>query len=298
MGGNLKICSLLPSATEILYSLGLGDQIVAVTHECDYPPETASKPRITEDLISHARMTSKEIDHAVAANVGRHGSIYRLKEDLLEALKPDVIITQELCEVCAVSYKEVKQAARVLDGQTRIVSLEPNSLSDVLDTILLVGEITGQKEAAERNVREMESRLERVRERVHGLSRPRVYAMEWLDPPFSGGHWVPEMVEIAGGDEVLGKAGMKSQRISVHDILAAKPEIIVLMPCGFSLDRTIEEYRRIQFLPGWTGQVYAVDGSSYFNRSGPRLIDGVEILADIFHPRLTHESNRNFKRLS
>jgi len=302
MGGNLKICSLLPSSTEILYSLGLGDQVVAVTHECDYPAEAASKPRITEDLISHARMTSKEIDHAVASNVGRHGSIYRLKEDLLEALKPDLIVTQELCEVCAVSYKEVQHAARVLEGQTRIVSLEPNSLNDVLDTILLVGEITGRKEAAEINVREMRARLDRVRERVRGLPRPRVYAMEWLDPPFSGGHWVPEMVEIAGGDEVLGKAGMKSQRITFDDILKAQPEIIVLMPCGFSLERTIEEYHRTPFLPGWPGQLYAVDGSSYFNRSGPRLIDGVEILAEIFHPRPGRtgqdESNRNFKRLS
>ena len=152
MGGDLKICSLLPSGTEILYSLGLGDQIVAVTHECDYPPEAASKPKITEDLISHTRMSSREIDHAVTANVGRHGSIYRLKEDLLEGLKPDLIVTQELCEVCAVSYKEVQQAARVLEGQTRIVSLEPNSISDVLDTILLIGELTGRKEVADRNV--------------------------------------------------------------------------------------------------------------------------------------------------
>jgi iron complex transport system substrate-binding protein len=301
VGGNLKICSLLPSGTEILYSLGLDDQVVAVTHECDYPPEAASKPKITEDLICHTRMSSKEIDHAVSANVGRHGSIYRLNEDLLEALHPDLIITQELCEVCAVSYKEVKKAARVLNGQTRIVSLEPNSLDDVLDTILLIGELTGCSATAEKNVRDMKSRLDRVRQRVEGLRRPRVYAMEWLDPPFSAGHWVPEMVEIAGGDEVLGKAGMKSQRINSEAVMRANPEIIVLMPCGFSLDRTIEEYRRTQFLPGWSGQVYAVDGSSYFNRSGPRLIEGVEILAEIFHPRpggSGNESNRNFERLS
>ena len=298
MGGALKICSLLPSGTEILYSLGLGEQVVAVTHECDYPPETASKLKITEDLISHAKMTSKEIDHAVTANIGRHGTIYRLKEDLLEQLKPDVIVTQELCEVCAVSYKEVKHAARVLEGRTKIVSLEPNTLNEVLETILLVGEITGRKETAEKNVRELKSRLNVVRKRVHGLTRPRVYAMEWIDPPFSAGHWVPEMVEIAGGEEVLGRAGMKSERITDEHILAAQPEIIVLMPCGFSLDRAIAEYHGRPFLPGWNGQVYAVDGSSYFNRSGPRLIDGVEILADIFHPRNIDESNRNFKRLS
>jgi iron complex transport system substrate-binding protein len=297
----LRICSLLPSGTEILYSLGLDDQIVAVTHECDFPPETASKPKITEDLIDHLKMTSVEIDHHVSSNIGRHGTIYRLKEDLLEALKPDLIITQELCEVCAVSYKEVQHAARVLDGRTKIVSLEPNSLDDVLDTILLVGELTGRRQTAQTNVGELRARLDRVRERVRDLRRPRVYAMEWLDPPFSGGHWVPEMVEIAGGDEVLGKAGGKSERITPARILDANPEIIVLMPCGFSLERTIEEYRRTNFLPGWagwSGQVYAVDGSSYFNRSGPRLIDGVEILADIFHPRGSHEPNRNFKRLS
>src|SRR5437867_13209149 len=154
MGGELRLCSLLPSGTESLYSQGLGDQVVAVTHECDYPPEAASKPKITEDLISHTRMSSREIDHAVTANVGRHGSIYRLKEDLLEGLKPDLIVTQELCEVCAVSYKEVQHAARVLEGRTRIVSLEPTTLNEMLETILLVGELTGRKDAAREKVQE------------------------------------------------------------------------------------------------------------------------------------------------
>jgi len=299
---SLKICSLLPSATEILYSLDLGDQVVAVTHECDYPPEAQSKPRITENVIDHERLTSAEIDHHVTANIGRHGSIYTLKQDLLESLKPDLIVTQELCEVCAVSYKDVKHAARVLEGQTQIVSLEPNTLDEMFDTILLVGEMTNRKQAAAAKVAELRARLDRVRERVHGLKRPRVYAMEWLDPPFSGGHWVPEMVAISGGDEVLGKPGAKSKRITVQQVIDAAPEIVVLMPCGFSLERTIEEYRRTPFLQEWKSPaVYAVDGSSYFNRSGPRLVDGVEILAEIFHPtheRGTDESNRNFKRLS
>ena len=304
----MRICSLLPSGTEILYSLGLGDQVVAVTHECDYPPETAAKPRITEDLIEQGRMTSIEIDHHVSSNIGRHGTIYRLKHDLLETLEPDLIVTQELCEVCAVSYKEVQHAARVLEGRTRIVSLEPTTLNEMLETILLVGELTGRKDAALEKVQELNARLQRVRERVRDRERPRVYAMEWLDPPFSAGHWVPEMVEIAGGHEVLGKAGSKSERITPERILEAQPEIIVLMPCGFSLERTVEEYRRTRFLPGWSGQLYAVDGSSYFNRSGPRLIDGVEILSEIFHPSLLdgpergenrlNEPNRNFKRLS
>jgi iron complex transport system substrate-binding protein len=301
MGGDLKICSLLPSATEILYSLGLGDQIVAVTHECDYPPEASSKPKITDNVIDHERMTSAQIDHHVASNIGRHGSIYALKEDLLETLQPDLIVTQELCDVCAVSYKDVKRAAKILEGRTQIVSLEPNSLAEVLDTILLVGDLTGRDAAARESVHELQSRLQRVRERVRGLRRPKVYAMEWLDPPFSAGHWVPEMVDIAGGEEVLGNPGTKSERITPQRVLEAAPEIIVLMPCGFSLERTVQEYRRTDFLPGWTGEVYAVDGSSFFNRPGPRLIDGVEILADIFHPssyRGRDESHRNFERLS
>jgi iron complex transport system substrate-binding protein len=301
VGGDLKICSLLPSATEILYSLGLDDQIIAVTHECDYPPQATSKPRITENVIDHERMTSAQIDHHVASNIGRHGSIYTLKEDLLETLQPDLIVTQELCDVCAVSYKDVQRAAKILEGRTQIVSLEPSSLSEVLDTILLIGELTVRDAAARETVRQLHARLARVRERVRGFARPKVYAMEWLDPPFSAGHWVPEMVDIAGGEEVLGKPGAKSDRITPERVLEAAPEIIVLMPCGFSLERTVKEYRRTNFLPGWTGEVYAVDGSSYFNRPGPRLIDGVEILAEIFHPsehRGTDESNRNFKRLS
>jgi iron complex transport system substrate-binding protein len=297
----MKICSLLPSATEILFSLGLGDQIVAVTHECDYPPDAASKPTITQNVIDHERLTSAQIDHHVASNIGRHGSIYNLKEDLLHALQPDLIITQELCDVCAVSYKQVQQAAKVLEGRTKLVSLEPTTLGEVLDNILLVGELTDRQDAARESVRELRNRLGRVKERVRGLRQPKVYAMEWLDPPFTAGHWVPEMVEIAGGEEVLGKAAANSERITPDRVLEASPEIIVLMPCGFSLERTIQEYKRTTFLPGWSGEVYAVDGSSYFNRPGPRLVDGVEILAEIFHPNVYRgrdEQNRNFKRLS
>lgn len=284
----MRICSLLPSSTEILYSLGLEGQVVAVTHECDYPPEASAKPQITESVIDHERLSSMEIDHHVSSNIGRHGSIYRLKEDLLESLKPDLIITQELCDVCAVSYKDVQRAARMLEGKTRIVSLEPNTLDDVLETILFVGELAGCLDRAADKVRELKARLDRVRGLVRGASRPRVYAMEWLDPPFSGGHWVPEMVDIAGGQEVLGKPGLKSERITVEQVLEARPEIVVLMPCGFSLERTIEECRRLELPALRDARVFAVDGSSYFNRSGPRLIDGVEILAEIFHPDRCH----------
>jgi iron complex transport system substrate-binding protein len=305
MGGVMKICSLLPSSTEILYSLGLHDHIVAVTHECDYPPQAASKPQITESAMDQTHLNSAEIDHRVASSIGNHGSIYRLKQDLLETLKPDLIITQELCDVCAVSYKEVQRAARLLDGQTKIVSLEPNTLDDVLETIRLVGELTGCSRIAEQNISLLRDRLNRVQERVANLDRPRVFAMEWLDPAFSGGHWVPEMVELAGGDEVLGRKALKSERLTPERIIEAAPEIIVLMPCGFSLEHTIEEYQRTTMFSGWSqlpavrnGRVYAVDGSSYFNRPGPRLIDGVEILSEIFHPGGADVPYRRLERLS
>jgi iron complex transport system substrate-binding protein len=297
----MRICSLLPSATEILYSLGLGEQIVAVTHECDFPPAAATKPKVTANVIDHDRLTSAEIDHHVASNIGRHGSIYTLDDDLLRQLQPDLIVTQELCDVCAVSYKQVERAARVLEGATKIISLEPNTLDDVLATILLIGNMTGRADVAHENVQHLRRRLDRVRQRVAALARPTVYAMEWLDPPFSAGHWVPEMVALAGGREVLGTLGAKSERISLERIREVSPDIIVLMPCGFSLERTIEEYRRTEFFRSWSGTVFAVNGSAFFNRSGPRLVDGVEILAEIFHPdsnRSSNESNRNFKRLS
>ena len=301
----MKICSLLPSSTEILYLLGLGDDVVAVTHECDFPPEAAAKPHVTESIIDHERFTSFEIDHHVSRSVGRHGSIYRLKEEMLEALQPDLIVTQELCEVCAVSYSEVKQASRVLNGQTRVVSLEPNTLDEMLETILLVGELTGRQVVAAQQVTGLRSRLERVRRQVSGALRPKVYAMEWLDPAFSGGHWVPEMVEIAGGHEVLGRPGQKSARIGPEQVIAAQPEVIVLMPCGFSLQRTIEEYRRTPMFDGWlelpairNGELYAVDGSAYFNRSGPRLVDGVEILAAILHPDRCRYDKAGYERIA
>jgi iron complex transport system substrate-binding protein len=219
---------------------------------------------------------------------------------MLEALRPNLIITQELCDVCAVSYKEVQHAARVLEGEARVVSLEPNTLDEVFETILLVGELTGRQGLAAQRVQELRARLARVGDLVRGAERPRVCSLEWLDPFYSAGHWVPEMVRIAGGEEVLGKRGLKSQRIEPEQVLDAQPEVIVLMPCGLSLQRTVEEYHRTRFFEGWeelpavqNGRAYAVDGSSYFNRSGPRLVDGVEILAAILHPdRCMHFANR------
>jgi iron complex transport system substrate-binding protein len=210
---------------------------------------------------------------------------------MLQALEPELILTQELCRVCAVSYSEVQRATRVLPGATRIVSLEPNTIGEVFDNIVYVGEITGREFVAEKRVAELRHRLDFVRDRVRDARRPRTFAMEWLDPAYSGGHWVPEMVEIAGGTEVLGQRAQKSARLTPQQIVDAQPEVIVLMPCGFSLQRTIDEYRRTAMFDGWhdlpairQGELYAVNGSAYFNRSGPRLIDGVEILASILHP--------------
>lgn len=285
--------------------LELGDDVVAVTHECDYPPEAMSKPHVTESIIDHERLSSLEIDHHVSKSVGRHGSIYRLNDAMLDSLKPDLIVTQELCEVCAVSYSDVKRASRVLDGETQVVSLEPNTIGEMLDTILLVGEITGRQDLAARRVAELRVRLEAVRRKVHGTTRPKVYAMEWLDPAYSGGHWVPEMVEIAGGREVLGRHAQKSARIAPDQVIAAQPEVIVLMPCGFSLERTVEEYRRTPMFDGWldlpavrNGELYAVNGSAYFNRSGPRLVDGVEILASILHPDRVRYEGGGYERIA
>jgi len=293
----MKICSLLPSATEILFAIGLGDEVVAVTHECDYPPEAANKPHVTRSIIDHNSLTSLQIDHHVSKNVGRHGSIYRLNEELLQSLHPDLIVTQELCEVCAVSYSQVKAASRMLEGETRILSLEPNTIGEVFENMLLVGEITSRKAEAQERISALQSRLDVVRARTANVrSRPTLYAMEWLDPLYSSGHWIPEMVEIAGGTEALGRPRQKSERINPDRLIAAQPEVIILMPCGFSLERTIEEYRRTPMFDGWhelaairKGELYAVNGSAYFNRSGPRLVDGVEILASILHPdRMQH----------
>ena len=287
----MRICSLLPSATEIAFALGLGEDVCAVTHECDFPHEAALKPRVTESFIDHERLTGAEIDHRVSDSAGRHGSIYRLRQDLLEQLRPDLILTQELCEVCAVSYRQVQRAAKLLDGETRIVSLEPATLNDVFDTVLMVGELTGSEPRAAQLVCDLRRRAEAVRSLVSGTTRPAVCTLEWLDPVFCAGHWVPEMVTIAGGRNLLGSEGASAERIGQERIADGESDVIVLMPCGFSLDRTIEEFHKTEWLPGWKSlpavrsrQVYAVDGSSFFNRPGPRLVDGIEVLAEILHP--------------
>jgi iron complex transport system substrate-binding protein len=285
----VRVASLLPSATEMVHFCGAGAALVGVTHECDYPPGVERLPHLTSSKIDQ-RMSSAEIDAAIAGHLTDTGSIYALDVRLLEELAPDLIITQGLCDVCAVSTNLVEEAASGL--QTRIFSLNPTSLREVLDDTVAVGEILGRGEEARTKVAALGERLARVEATVAGLPRPRVGCIEWLDPPFSAGHWVPEMVRIAGGEEVLAGPGVPSSRLGWEEVFEAAPEVLILMPCGFGARRTVEEARRLlSNVSGWgdlpavrDGRVWAVDANSYFSRPAPRLVEGVEILARIFHP--------------
>src|SRR5437660_9776896 len=229
----MRICSLLPSATEIAFALGIGGQVVAVSHECDYPPEASNRPVLTKSAIHRKIHKSLEVDREVEQ---RGGDIYEIDEKLLEQLKPDLILTQELCAVCAVSYTKVKEAARVLDADTKIVSLEPNNLEEIVDNIRLVGKITGKAYEAEELASRLSQRIEKVKEKTRKVHyRPRVFFMEWLEPPWAGGHWIPQMADYAGGLEGIGTLGRPSQKISWNSVVQYRPEIIVLSPCGYDL---------------------------------------------------------------
>lgn len=290
----MRIVSLLPSATEIVCALGLEEQLVAVTHECDYPPSVRKKPVITSSVLDHFDRSSRHIHEGITGLLHEGKSIYKLDEKLLAELQPDLILTQELCEVCAVSYNIVRNAARILKGETEIISLEPNSVNDIFANIRLVGEKTGTKTAANALIAGFEERIEHVVSRTARIStRPKVYCMEWLDPPFAAGHWVPEMVSMAGGAEGLGQTGQPSKQIAWQQVVDFAPEVVILMPCGFNLEQTLKEAKAVTAYAGWHSlpavrnrRVVAVDGSAYFNRPGPRVIDGLEILAQIIHPQV------------
>ena len=290
----MKICSLLPSATEITCALGLEEELAAVTHECDYPAAVAGKPRITLSAMDHSDSTSAEIHRHISGALHRGSSIYHLDQDLLERLAPDIILTQELCDVCAVSYRQVRRAVRIAESDATIVSLEPTTLEEILETIAHVGALTGRQERAEAVVAGLRERIDRVAASVAGAgNRPRVLCVEWLDPVMVGGHWVPGMVETAGGADGLGKSGEPSFTVTWRQVADYQPEVVVLMPCGFHLQQTVAEVERTVLPAEWAGlpavrqgRVFAVDGSSYFNRPGPRIVDGLEILAQIIHPSL------------
>jgi len=289
----LRVVSLLPSATEIVHFVGAGDALVGVTHECDYPPGVENLPKLTGTAIDHHTLTSAEIDAAIGKRLTDADSIYSLDVELLAELRPDLILTQGLCDVCAVSLSLVEQAAASLQGAPRVLSMNPTSLDEVLDVAVEIGDAVGHEAEARAKVAALRERLARVEVAVAGLPRPRVGCIEWLDPPFSAGHWVPEMVRVAGSEELFAEAGVPSGRLTWEEVFEAAPEVLVLMPCGFDVGRTLREARALSELPGWDdlpavkeGRVWAVDANSYFSRPAPRLVEGVEILARILHPKV------------
>jgi iron complex transport system substrate-binding protein len=289
---NPRIVSLLPSATEIVCALGLEDALVGITHECDYPASVAGKPRLTASRISHETMSSVEIDHAVRSQLDGHGSIYELDESRLKALAPNLVLTQELCEVCAVSYRTVLQAARMFETEVRVVSLEPNTIADIFANIKSVGELVGKGDEAAALVKSLADRLAAINAVLPANKhRPRTLMLEWLEPPFAPGHWVPEQVRIAGGDPAFGAAGQKSVVTNGAEILAYDPEVIVMIPCGYYKEDILRQLPQARLPEGWmeleavkNDQVWATDATSYFSRPGPRVVDGAEILARILHP--------------
>ncbi|HET9001817.1 MAG TPA: cobalamin-binding protein [bacterium] len=284
----MRIVSLVPSATEIVCSLGLADALVGISHDCDFPPEVLGKPVLSEAIIGLSE-PSRAIEGRIRGMVHTGRSVYHLDERALARLAPDLILTQELCAVCAPSYTLVKQAAKLLDAEAKIVSLEPRGLGDVLDNILLVGELTRTAGRAQALVDQLRIRIGTVQAQA-SPPRPRVVCLEWMDPIYVGGHWVPEMVDIAGGVDVLGRAGEPSRVVEWNEVIGAAPDVLVLMPCGFDLARTRAEVGALTERPGWDeipavreGRVFLTDASSYFNRPGPRLVDGLEILATAIH---------------
>ncbi len=290
----MRICSLLPGATEIAFALGLGDNVVGVTHECDYPAEAQHKPVVVRSLIDSNQMTSIEIDRWVTERLGNNQGLYVIDEERLREAAPDVILTQGLCDVCAIDYNEVVNASATLANKPKIVSLTPNCLTDVLNDVARVGEATGQRLKAEQVIHDLEQRISAVRKRTARLpTRPRVACLEWFDPIYAAGHWVPEMVEIAGGQDVLGRRGEPSAKIDWKKVVELAPDVIVLMPCGFDMPRTLREASALNQLEGWDDlpavkarRVFAVNGHAFFSRPGPRLIDGLELLAHIIHPKM------------
>ncbi len=285
----MRIISLVPNGTEILFAVGAGDLVVGVSHECDFPPEARTRPILTGSALQPG-MSAAEVDAAVAAQVGSGLSLYTLDDAQIAALDPDVIVTQELCPVCAVSTEQVEGAVRPLPHCPEVLSLDPHSLQDVFADIRQVGAATGHTAEAEALLAGLEARLDAVRARVAGRPRPRVVALEWLDPFFAGGHWVPEMIEIAGGLDVLAKPGDPSRRLTAEEVAAADPDLLVVMPCGFDAAGAQDQIDLLADRPAWralrsvrNGRVHPVDANGCFSRPGPRLVDGIERLAAIFH---------------
>ena len=281
----MRIASLVPSATEMLYALGLGESVAAVTHECDHPPAARKLPHLTRSVIP-AGLPPGEVDARVRELTGRGEALYELEEETLRELGVDLIVTQALCEVCAVSYDDVRAVAERLPTHPEVVSLDPSSLADVLADAEKLAAATGREADGARLRAGLERRLEAVREAVAGAPRPRVVALEWLDPPFAGGHWVPEMVELAGGADPVGEAGVDSRTVDWETLAGARPDAVVVMPCGLTASESAEQATEHAGRLAGLGarDVWAVDAAATFSRPGPRLVEGVELLAHLLHP--------------
>lgn len=283
----MRIASLVPSATEMLFALGLGDSVVAVTHECDHPPRARSLPHLTRTVLAEG-LSAREIDTAVKQTVGEGRALYELDEERLAELAPDLIVTQAICDVCAVSYEDVLEVAARLPSRPRVLQQDPSTLSEMLEDVIRLGEATGLESEAHCMRGELEGRLASVRAAVSGARAPRVIALEWLDPPFVGGHWIPEMISIAGGDDVAGPPGLKSPEVQWGALSGLGPDVVIAMPCGWYVEEShaqaLEHWEPIARLGA--GRVVAVDAASTFSRPGPRLVDGVELLGHILHPDL------------
>ncbi|MEM7008167.1 MAG: cobalamin-binding protein [Thermodesulfobacteriota bacterium] len=290
----MRICSFLPSTTEIVYELGLGDSLYGVTHECNYPPDVREKDAVIMGFIDHKKLSSKKIDEFVRKNALEGKSTYLVDREALKVANPDIILTQKLCEVCAVSANQVSEAVEVLGHKPEIIALEPTSLSEIFDTIVTIGEATGTAQRALEIREKLEERVEKIRYALENeRDRPRVFCMEWLDPPYVGGHWIPEMVEIAGGHDGIGKAGEPSFIVKWDEIVEFAPQMLFLMPCGFDIEKTLNELGAVTSREEWfslpatnRGEIYLVDANYYFNRPGPRIVDGLEILAHAIHPEI------------
>ncbi len=287
----MKICSFLPAATEIVFALGLGDDLYGVTHECDYPPEARQKAVVIEPTLDASHLSQDEIDRQIQHSVAHGHQLYRIENHLLQKIRPDVIITQELCDVCSVSLRDVLKATSELSGDCQVISLAPRGLHGVLDDILTIGKACDAEGEAARLVGQLEERIRRIEERSRGLKKQTVFCLEWYDPIFASGHWVPEMVEICGGVDELGVPGKDSRRILWEQVVSYDPDTIILMPCGFDVERALSDLPLLTRRAGWNGlgavkngRVYATNSSWYYSRPGPRLIDGLESMARIIHP--------------
>lgn len=281
----MRIVSLVPSATEILFALGLGEEVVAVTHECDYPPAARELPQVTRDALPHD-LTAGQIDAAVRARTDQGEAIYALDVEALHDLQPDLIVTQALCAVCAVSFEDVRAIAEELASQPQVISLDPRTLGEVLGDVRTIAEATGRRDAGVALVQEAAARIDRVRLAVRDRRRPRVAALEWLDPVYVAGHWTPQLIEYAGGIDVLGMPGEHSERRAWEQVAAAEPDVVLVMPCGYDAPRAHAEALlfREKLAALGAGEVVAVDAAGFFSRPGPRLIDGLELLAHVLQP--------------